>query len=207
MTTASIPFAVNGSVHPGHDDWSVFVSNIGRSGQTVPWGGTIWFVLDGADRVRRGTVGVDLSTALSGAGNLLQTTYGWTDFRQTYWLDTVPFGMEFGPGSAAPYDSGPTALLLHPLVLLPRAGRDGGRPGLLRDRGRDGAGAGVALGGRADLDGRCRRRPVAVVDGVARLEGVGRGQESGGRPHRHGQAQGGGQGRHPQRQAAAADLA
>ena len=106
VATANIPFAVNGSPHAG-DDWSVYVSDIGRSGQTVPWGGTVWFVLDKADRVDHGTVSVDLSGALSAAGHLLQTAYGWTDFRKNYWLDTVPFGMEFGPRSAAPGDGGP----------------------------------------------------------------------------------------------------
>jgi hypothetical protein len=108
VATASIPFAVNGSPRRGQNDWSVYVSDIGRSGETVPWGGTLFFVVDKADRVSHGTVSVDLSAALSAAGQLLQSTYGWTDFRENYWLDTVPFGLEFGPRNAAPGDDGPT---------------------------------------------------------------------------------------------------
>jgi hypothetical protein len=45
------------------------------------------------------TVSVDLSTVLSKVGTLLQNHYGWKDFGTHYWLDTIPFGMEYGPQS------------------------------------------------------------------------------------------------------------
>ncbi len=62
-------------------------------------GGTVWFVLNHADTVSRGTVSVDLSAVLSDVGTLLQRDYGWSSFRESYWLDSIPFGMEFGPES------------------------------------------------------------------------------------------------------------
>jgi hypothetical protein len=95
--TADVPFAVDGVSRPGTGAWTIYASNIQRGGQTVPWGGTLWFVLHGADAVPRGTVSVDLSAVLSAAGTLLQNNYGWRDFRRNYWLDTIPFGMEYGP--------------------------------------------------------------------------------------------------------------
>ena len=104
--TASVPFKVNDVVRPGTGAWSVFVSNVFGAGHTVPWGGTVYFILNKADVVNMGTVSVDLSTVLSEVGTLLQNDYGWHDFAQRYWLDTVPFGIEFGPESAAPYGAG-----------------------------------------------------------------------------------------------------
>ena len=59
-----------------------------------------------------GTVSVDLSTVLSEVGTLLEHNYGWSDFRSTYWLDTVPFGMEFGPESATLTGAGPSYFTL-----------------------------------------------------------------------------------------------
>ncbi|HEY5026101.1 MAG TPA: hypothetical protein VII76_14085 [Acidimicrobiales bacterium] len=106
--TASVPFVVDGTQHPGNGAWSVYVSNVFGNGHTQPWGGTVWFVLDKADTVRSGTVGVDLSTVLSEVGTELQNAYGWKDFRSTYWLDTIPFGIEFGPESGALYGAGPS---------------------------------------------------------------------------------------------------
>jgi hypothetical protein len=111
--TATIPYRVDGSVRPGTDDWSVYASNIGRDGQTVPWGGTVWLVPRASSTVAAGSVGVDLGAALSSVGILLRRVYGWTDFDRTYWLDTVAFGTEYGPAGRAVAASGPTAFALH----------------------------------------------------------------------------------------------
>jgi hypothetical protein len=97
--TASIPFKVDGTLYPGPGAWSVYVSNVFQRGHTEPWGGTVWFVLNKSNTVHTGTVSVDLSTVFSEVGTLLQNNYGWADFQRNYWLDTVPFGMEFGPES------------------------------------------------------------------------------------------------------------
>jgi hypothetical protein len=105
--TASIPFAIDRAADPGNNAWSVYVSNVQDRGRTVPWGGTVWLVLDQAHAVRKGTVSVDLSAALAAVGGLLQNNYGWSKFADNYWLDTVAFGMEFGPGSGDPYGAGP----------------------------------------------------------------------------------------------------
>ncbi len=99
VATASIPFSAHGVVETGKQAWSIYVSNVYAKGQTAPWGGTVWLVLNKADVVSRGTVSVDLSSVLSTVGALLQDNYGWSDFRKTYWLDSIPFGMEFGPQS------------------------------------------------------------------------------------------------------------
>jgi hypothetical protein len=110
--TADVPFAVDGISHPGTGAWSIYASNIGQAGHTVPWGGTLWFVLNSVDAVNKGTVSVDLSAVLSASGALLQNSYGWTNFRRHYWLDTIPFGMEFGPERGTTYDAGPTRFSL-----------------------------------------------------------------------------------------------
>ena len=102
----TIPFASDGVVHTGTFAWSVYVSNVYGKGQTAPWGGTVWFVLNKADVVAKGTVSVDLSYVLSVVGALLQNNYGWNDFRKSYWLDSIPFGMEFGPEDGALYGTG-----------------------------------------------------------------------------------------------------
>ena len=111
--TATVPFAVNGDVDPGNQAWSVYVNNVFRNGHTVPWGGTVWLVLDAAHAVEQGTVTVDLSSALSAVGALLQNNYGWGNFASSYWLDTIAFGMEFGPQNADPYGAGPTDFSLN----------------------------------------------------------------------------------------------
>jgi hypothetical protein len=105
--TATIPFAVDGQAKPGKDSWSVYVSNVYQNGHTVPWGGTVWLVLDSARVVKKGAVRVDLSAALGAVGNLLEQNYGWRDFKSNYWLDMVAFGIEYGPGNADPYGDGP----------------------------------------------------------------------------------------------------
>ena len=106
--TASIPFAVDRAARPGSQAWSVYASNIFRDGRTEPWGGTLWFVPAVADVVGHGRVSVDLSAVLSTAGRLLHDNYGWPELRQHYWLDTASFGVEFGPASGNPIDSGPS---------------------------------------------------------------------------------------------------
>ena len=105
--TASVPFAVNGDAYSGKAAWSVYVNNVYGSGHTAPWGGTVWLVLDATSSVKSGSVAVDLSAALAAVGSLLQNNYGWINFATSYWLDTIAFGMEFGPASADPYDAGP----------------------------------------------------------------------------------------------------
>ena len=106
VSTLSMPYAVNGAVDAGTDAWSVYASDIGTGGWTAPWGGTVWLVLNPAVGIRRGDVAVDLSTALSQVAALLQDRYGWTRFRRSYWLDTVPFGLEYGPPSGTATDGG-----------------------------------------------------------------------------------------------------
>jgi hypothetical protein len=105
---ATIPFAVDQAVRPGTGAWSVYASNIYADGRTAPWGGTLWFVLDRGDIVSDGLVSVDLSAVLSTAGRIVHDVYGWPDLGQHYWLDTAPFGVEFGPASGNPMDSGPS---------------------------------------------------------------------------------------------------
>jgi hypothetical protein len=111
--TTSIPFAVNGAVDPGNQAWSVYANNVFAKGHTVPWGGTVWLVLDPGRVVKRGTVTVDLGAALNAAGTLLQNNYRWSDFANNYWLDTISFGMEFGPANGEPYGSGPAKFALN----------------------------------------------------------------------------------------------
>ncbi len=105
---ATIPFAVNRVVRPGTGAWSVYASNIDSGGRTAPWGGTLWFVLDRGDIVSDGLVSVDLSAVLSMAGRIVHVVYGWPDLGRHYWLDTAPFGVEFGPATGKAWDSGPS---------------------------------------------------------------------------------------------------
>jgi hypothetical protein len=107
--TGSIPFAVDGVVKPGTNAWSMYATDIERSGQTAPWGGTVWLILRRPNTVAAGTVSVDLSDALSTVSSLLHSVYGWADFDRQYWLDTVSFGMEYGPDSGASFASGPSS--------------------------------------------------------------------------------------------------
>lgn len=105
--TASIPYAVDRVARAGTQTWSVYASNIYPGGRTAPWGGTLWFVLNRADIVGHGVVNVDLRAVLSAASLLLQHNYGWPRLGRHYWLDTVPFGVEFGPAGGNPAGSGP----------------------------------------------------------------------------------------------------
>ena len=105
--TADIPSAVNGAARPAAQAWSVYASNIDSGGRTAPWGGTLWFVPDQADATSNGVVSVNLSAVLSAAGLLLHDSYGWPALGRHYWLDTVPFGIEYGPASGNPDGSGP----------------------------------------------------------------------------------------------------
>jgi hypothetical protein len=105
--TAKIPYAVDRVARPGTQAWSVYASNIDTGGRTAPWGGTLWFVLNRADIVGHGLVSVDLRAVLSAASLLLRHDYGWPELGRHYWLDTVPFGVEFGPADGNPTGSGP----------------------------------------------------------------------------------------------------
>jgi hypothetical protein len=110
--TTTVPFVVNGEFKSGYQDWSVYANNIYGGGHTAAWGGTIWIVLNSADATQQGTVTVDLSAALAAAGTVLQNNYGFAPFASTYWLDTIAFGMEFGPQSANAYGDGPAKFSL-----------------------------------------------------------------------------------------------
>ncbi|HEY2304676.1 MAG TPA: hypothetical protein VGI05_02225 [Streptosporangiaceae bacterium] len=105
--TANIPYAADRVARRGTQAWSVYASNIYTNGRTVPWGGTLWFVLNRADIVGHGVVSVDLHAVLSAASLLLQHNYGWPQLGRHYWLDTVPFGVEFGPAGGNSMGSGP----------------------------------------------------------------------------------------------------
>ncbi len=111
--TTTIPFSVDGAFKSGDQAWSVYVNNIHGSGQTVPWGGTVWLVLDSADITKQGAVNVDISAALADVGSLLANKYGWAPFASSYWLDTIAFGMEYGPRDADPFGKGPASFSLN----------------------------------------------------------------------------------------------
>lgn len=126
--TANIPYAVERVARPGTQAWSVYASNIDAGGRTAPWGGTLWFVLNRTQIVGRGLVSVDLRAVLSAASLLLQHNYGWPRLGTHYWLDTAPFGVEFGPAGGNPAGSGParfsvriSAYCLDVRSTLPRA--------------------------------------------------------------------------------------
>jgi Glycosyl hydrolase family 12 len=104
---ASVPATVGATARPLKGPWTVYASNVGSNGWTASWGGTLWFVASPTDRVHRGRVSVDLSAVLKSVDRILQDTYHWSSLAHQYWLDTVSFGIEFGPRSADPYDSGP----------------------------------------------------------------------------------------------------
>jgi hypothetical protein len=106
--TANIPAAVAQVARPATQLWSIYASNIDRDGRTAPWGGTLWFVPGQDDAVGQGRVSVDLSAVLSAAERILQDDYGWPGVAQHYWLDTASFGVEYGPASGNPVDSGPS---------------------------------------------------------------------------------------------------
>ena len=112
VATASIPYAVDGTRHAGSDAWSIYVSNVFSAGKTAPWGGTVWLVLDQGSRVRNGTVSLDLHVVLERTAALLREDYGWANFTSRYYLDSVPFGIEFGPGDASLYGAGPARFTL-----------------------------------------------------------------------------------------------
>jgi hypothetical protein len=110
---ASIPYAVDGVAKSGDNAWAVYVSNVFPKGETAPWGGTVWFVLDAAHSVKSGTISVDLSVALAAVGGLVRDLYGWSDFASNYWLDTIAFGVEFGPDNGDTYGAGRTDFALN----------------------------------------------------------------------------------------------
>jgi hypothetical protein len=97
VASVTIPYAADGVLKAGKQAWSIYASDIYQQGKTAPWGGALWLVLAGSDVVSKGSVSVDLSSVLSAVGSLLDNNYHWSDFRRRYWLDSIPFGMEFGP--------------------------------------------------------------------------------------------------------------
>ncbi len=103
-----VPYSVDGVVRSADQSWmTVYVSNVHGDGHTVPWGGTIWLIPSAANTTRQGTVAVDLSSALSEVGSLLEHNYGWPSLGSSHWLDTIAFGMEYGPLGGDPYAGGP----------------------------------------------------------------------------------------------------
>ena len=110
--TATIPSAVDGVARPGSQTWSIYASNVFENGRTAPWGGTLWFVPGAADVVRHGRVSIELNAVLSATELLLHRNYGWAELGPRYWLDTASFGVEFGPPSGEPLDSGPSRFSL-----------------------------------------------------------------------------------------------
>jgi hypothetical protein len=106
--TAEIPSAAGSAVRPGGQRWGVYATNIGGNGWTASWGGTLWFVPAREDTVERGRVSVDLGAVLAETGRLLETTFGWPEVANHYWLDTAAFGFEYGPPSGDPLDAGPS---------------------------------------------------------------------------------------------------
>ncbi|HLW94755.1 MAG TPA: hypothetical protein VKS25_05195 [Solirubrobacteraceae bacterium] len=104
--TATTHFAK--TARSGSQTWSIYASNVFRSGRTAPWGGTLWFVPSRADVVARGWVSVDLSAVFAAAGRLLSDDYGWSALGSSHWLDTVSFGVEYGPSSGMPLDPSPS---------------------------------------------------------------------------------------------------
>ena len=105
-SSATLPFAVNGVVNAGTDGWSMYVTGMDRTASNPLEGGTVWLVPNTPLLPDGGVIGIDLSSAFVDVADLLQSNYGWSTFAQTYWLDTVPFGMEFGPSSGASTDAG-----------------------------------------------------------------------------------------------------
>jgi hypothetical protein len=105
--TATVPFSMNGVVHSGSGAWAIYVDNVYAHGRTAPWGGTLFFILHRPYVVSRGTVSVDLSAVFTAASQLLEEDFHWTNVSAHYWLDTIPFGMEFGPPNGAVSSSGP----------------------------------------------------------------------------------------------------
>jgi hypothetical protein len=105
--TTRVPLAINGTVKSSDPTWTVYANNVYGGGHTAPWGGTIWLIPNTADTTIQGTVTVDLSAALAQVDALLQRVYSWQSFASNHWLDTIAFGMEYGPQSGDPYSGGP----------------------------------------------------------------------------------------------------
>jgi hypothetical protein len=95
----AIPYAVNQVDKGGAGAWDVYVHNNGQTGAGGPT--TVWFILKTA--VTKATVSVDLSAAFSKMAGVLETKDGWTHV-DSYWLDTIPLGSEFGPTDGAAGD-------------------------------------------------------------------------------------------------------
>ena len=108
----SIPYSVDGVVKATSQTWTVYVSNVYGAGHTASWGGTVWLIPKAVDATTHGTVAVDLNAALAQVAALLEHNYGWAALADNHWLDTIAFGMEYGPQSADPYGGGPADFAL-----------------------------------------------------------------------------------------------
>ncbi len=102
----TVPYSVGGVASGGVDAWDMYLSHIGTGGQTGasrgPAFGTVYFVPKSPLGVGAGQhLSIDLSDVFADLAAVLQGKYGWTNFASTYWLDTIPFGAEFGPGGSA----------------------------------------------------------------------------------------------------------
>ncbi len=106
LETASIPYRVGGRSYTGTNAWSLYESTIDSTGRTGAEGGTVYVVLKPAfephpardPKEVGGTVSVDLSSVYATVGKLLESRpFDWKGFATSHWLDTIPFGVEFGP--------------------------------------------------------------------------------------------------------------
>ena len=50
VATITVPYSVNGTVRPGNQEWSIYVTDVYGGGQTEPWGGRSGAVLDKRQR-------------------------------------------------------------------------------------------------------------------------------------------------------------
>ena len=113
------------------------------------------------------------------ASSCSSTTTDGATFASSYWLDTIAFGMEYGPKDANPYGDGTGQFLLEPQQVLP-AGRYCGRHRvLLKAARRPSRSRSVAVGLSARLDFRLRNRRDAADPAVG--HGVHRGELAGSR--------------------------
>jgi hypothetical protein len=91
---AVLGYSVNGAVMTGSGVWRMYSTGVNHGGTT-----TIDLVLDKPEATPGDEVGVELSQALHVAGQLLKKYYNFDD--SSYWLNTIDFGLEFGPAAGS----------------------------------------------------------------------------------------------------------
>ena len=128
--TATVPFTANGAVHTGDQAWSVYAATCTRKDAPRHGAGPSGSSWIRRTRVRKGAVAVDLSAALAAVGTLLQNNYGWSNVGSNYWLDTIAFGIEFGPKDGDLVRRGTDCVLAESHIILP-SDEDDGRGGRL----------------------------------------------------------------------------